>query len=354
MVLLLLHTLTVQNINVNNNGTYIYSLKAVVHIAMFFPCNDVANNIKSELFVENDSLLNKDNTQTIDNQTEIVDNVCDVSPQNNEADIVSLYPVTAQDVSVINGFDIFNSDDFGSVRVIMRDNEPWFVVVDVCKALDIGNPTQAIDRLDEDEKMTLISNESHSGKRGGAQPMNVVNESGLYTLVLGSRKPEAKAFKRWITHDIIPSIRKHGAFITDELLNDPAKWAKVLEALAAERLKTKQLSETNENLSTSNKLLSKQILTWNDRSKINRIVRVIAKNSHHNYATIWEALYLHLLYKYHINVRARGDKPFVQHIREEEWDSVQQSLASIAEKYGLDPATVEKHSYNILTDEMGA
>lgn len=100
----------------------------------------------------------------------------------------------------------------------MKDGEPWFVAADVCRALEIGNPSQALTRLDEDEKITtLISNE---GAAPGKSQMSFINEPGLYTLVLGSRKQEAKAFKRWITHEVIPSIRKHGAYMTPEKLEE--------------------------------------------------------------------------------------------------------------------------------------
>ena len=90
------------------------------------------------------------------------------------------------------------------MRVVERDGEPWFVAADVCKALDVGNPSQAIARLEDDEKMnTLISNE---GNQRGNPNMTVVNESGLYTLILSSRKPEAKVFKRWVTSEILPYV----------------------------------------------------------------------------------------------------------------------------------------------------
>lgn len=103
---------------------------------------------------------------------------------------------------------VFNNTQFGEVRSINRNGEPWFVAADVCRVLEIGNPSQALARLDEDEKNTLILNE---GNRGNPN-MTIVNEPGLYTLVLGSRKPEAKAFKRWITHEVIPAIRKTGGY----------------------------------------------------------------------------------------------------------------------------------------------
>lgn len=130
----------------------------------------------------------------------------------------------------MNELQIFNNEDF-EVRATMKDGEPLFVAADVCKALDIGNPTQAMTRLDEDES-TLISNE-------GGREVNAVTESGLYALVLGSRKPEAKQFKRWITHDVIPSIRKTGGYIAGQNELSPeelmAKALKVAEKTLAER-----------------------------------------------------------------------------------------------------------------------
>ena len=107
----------------------------------------------------------------------------------------------------MNEIQVFNNTQFGEVRSINRNGEPWFVAADVCRALDVGNSRQALTRLDEDEK-GVISTDTP----GGRQEMSIVNEPGLYTLVLGSRKPEAKAFKRWITHEVIPAIRKTGGY----------------------------------------------------------------------------------------------------------------------------------------------
>jgi anti-repressor protein len=94
------------------------------------------------------------------------------------------------------------------VRTIIRDNEVWFVAKDVCEVLEIKNPSDALRRLDDDEKATIALTDS------GGRPykLGIVNEPGLYTLILGSRKPEAKEFKRWITHEVIPSIRKTGSY----------------------------------------------------------------------------------------------------------------------------------------------
>jgi len=87
--------------------------------------------------------------------------------------------------------------------------EPWFVAADVCSTVAIGNISQALSRLDADEK-TLISNEG--AYAGGPPSLNLINEPGLYALVLGSRKPEAKRFKRWVTHEVLPSLRRTGHY----------------------------------------------------------------------------------------------------------------------------------------------
>lgn len=99
------------------------------------------------------------------------------------------------------------------VRTVVENNEPWFVASDVCRILEISNPSDSLKRLDEDER-TLVSIEGASN----GLPVNAVNEYGLYNLILGSRKAEARQFKRWVTHEVIPSIRKHGAYMTPETI----------------------------------------------------------------------------------------------------------------------------------------
>lgn len=94
------------------------------------------------------------------------------------------------------------------VRVVMIHGEPWFVAADVCAALSLSNPTMALGRLDPDEQALI----SIQGISRGNDQVNVINEPGLYSLVLGSRKPEAKRFKRWVTHEVLPALRKHGSY----------------------------------------------------------------------------------------------------------------------------------------------
>lgn len=142
----------------------------------------------------------------------------------------------------MNEIQIFNNSQFGDIRAISQNGEPWFVAADVCRVLEHTNVTVALDRLDDDEKAKF-----NLGLRGG--DTGCVNEPGLYSLVLGSRKPEAKAFKRWITHEVIPTIRKHGMYATpqtlEQMLNDPDSMIKVLQTLKEERTARLQAEETN-------------------------------------------------------------------------------------------------------------
>lgn len=137
----------------------------------------------------------------------------------------------------MNELKTFQNPKFGTIRTTTINGEPWFVAADVCKALDLNNNRMAIERLDADEKGV-----SSIDTPGGKQELTIVNEPGLYALVLGSRKPEAKAFKRWITHDVIPTIRKHGAYMTPEtiekVLSDPDTIIKLATDLKEERERT--------------------------------------------------------------------------------------------------------------------
>lgn len=140
-----------------------------------------------------------------------------------------------------NNLMIFENPEFGAVRSILIDGDPWFVAADVCKALELEKTNRALSRLDDDEKG------AHSvSTPGGRQRMSIISESGLYSLILGSRKPEARAFKRWITHEVIPSIRKHGAYMTDSLLDaleaHPEAVPEYLNRLRSENARNRELT----------------------------------------------------------------------------------------------------------------
>lgn len=146
----------------------------------------------------------------------------------------------------MNDVTIFRKDEFGAVRAVTLKGEPWFVAADVCRALGLGNSSQAIAKLDDDEKSGVIISDPH----GREQVTRFISESGLYALVLSSRKPEAKAFKRWITHEVIPAIRKTGGYIAgQETMDDDQLLANALmvaQRKIAER--NKQLEAANEKI----------------------------------------------------------------------------------------------------------
>lgn len=106
-------------------------------------------------------------------------------------------------------------------RIVDQNGEPWWIAKDVCDVLGIDNSSQAVSRLDDDEKSTIIISE---GAQGGP-PRGIINESGLYSLILTSRKPEAKQFKKWVTAEVLPAIRKTGSYQAAPIetqLNNPA------------------------------------------------------------------------------------------------------------------------------------
>ena len=142
-----------------------------------------------------------------------------------------------------NEIQVFQNQEFGELRTVVKNGEPWFVAADVCKALEHSNVTVALDRLDADEKAKLSL-----GLSGGET--NCVSESGLYALVLGSRKPQAHAFKRWVTHDVIPSIRKHGAYMTPETIEkallNPDTIIQLATKLKEEQAKSRALEVTSQ------------------------------------------------------------------------------------------------------------
>lgn len=140
----------------------------------------------------------------------------------------------------MNGLQIFVSKEFGEIRTVTIDNEPWFVGKDVATALGYKNTRQAILTNVMDEDKGVHSVDTPSGK----QEMTVINESGLYALIFGSKLDSAKRFKHWVTSEVLPSIRKHGMYAVDELVNNPELLIKVATELKEEREKNKELENT--------------------------------------------------------------------------------------------------------------
>lgn len=147
----------------------------------------------------------------------------------------------------MNELTVFNNEEFGSIRTITIDDEPWFVGKDVAEILGYANSNEAIaDHVDVEDKLnskTLPSFELKLGQRGGW----LISESGLYSLILLSKLPTAKKFKKWVTSEVLPSIRKHGAYMTPETLQqailNPDTMIQLCQQLKAEQDKRIQLEQ---------------------------------------------------------------------------------------------------------------
>lgn len=129
----------------------------------------------------------------------------------------------------------FNFENKYEIRTVLdrQTGDPLFVAKDICDVLEIKNPTQAVRQLDDDER--AMQNIGRQGKT------NIINESGLYALIMRSNKPQAKPFRKWVTSEVLPSIRKHGAYMTPDILenaiSDPNSLVRILEGLKEERTK---------------------------------------------------------------------------------------------------------------------
>ena len=144
---------------------------------------------------------------------------------------------------------VFEHEKFGSIRTLTRDGEPWFVGNDICEALGYAKPRNAIKKyVDEDDalKWGVID------RLGRNQKTTIINESGMYSLIFGSTLPEAKAFKHWVTSDVLPTIRKHGFYASDAVLesflNDPDMAIGAFSKLKAEKEKIIRLEAENRQL----------------------------------------------------------------------------------------------------------
>lgn len=146
----------------------------------------------------------------------------------------------------MKGMQVYKHNEFGAVRTVEINGTPWFVGKDVAEILGYERTTKAVvDRVDKEDRY-MLDGETQSqigtalGQRGGW----LINESGLYSLILSSKLPKAKEFKRWVASEVLPSIRKHGVYAVDEVLNDPDMLIAALTELKAEREKTNALKQT--------------------------------------------------------------------------------------------------------------
>lgn len=172
-----------------------------------------------------------------------------------------------------------------NVRIVTLDGEPWFVAADACGVLDLTNSRMVLDRLDDDEKGV-----SSIDTLGGPQEMAIVNEPGLYSLILGSRKPEAKAFKRWVTHEVLPAIRKTGAYVAPEQSKQlGVEDLIILQAQSVKELKGRVQSLEGEVRTANARINTLDALSvdGDPRQQLNGMVRKLALKEGVSYRIAW-------------------------------------------------------------------
>lgn len=205
-----------------------------------------------------------------------------------------------------NGLKIFTNEEFGSVRTVTIDGEPWFVGKDVAGILGYKNTRDALmTHVDEDDKNTVVISD---GNRGNPN-QKVINESGLYSLILSSKLPSAKKFKHWVTAEVLPTLRKTGGYINsvdlmvDTYFSDITDDQKGIVKGLLTNIEEKQKKIVT--LTAENDLLAQKNLTWADRPLINSLVRTYTASVNGNFGKAWREFKKELLYKHGINLNAR-------------------------------------------------
>jgi prophage antirepressor-like protein len=184
------------------------------------------------------------------------------------------------------------------VRTITRAGDPWFVAKDVCEVLEIGNVPDACGRLDDDEKDTIVSTDSV----GRPHQQLIVSESGLYTLVLGSRKPEARAFKRWITHEVIPQIRRTGMYAAPSSIEDLI----IMQAQSVKDLKAQIETLTERTTTALHRIdtLDTVNIEGDLRQRFDKMIRLYARKAGLVYSLAWRHFDQAWNTAYHSNLTA--------------------------------------------------
>lgn len=239
---------------------------------------------------------------------------------------------------------IFNNDEFGHIRTVMINKEPWFIGKDIAFSLGYKRSAKAIrDNVDPSDIDEVLTQDTI----GRNQSTIIINESGLYSLIMSSKlkSDSVKHFKHWVTHDVLPELRKTGAYFVPGReqeaiqmlfpeLSEDTKLKMVLDL----RKKNQELKDKAESLQLSNKALAHGILEWEDRKKLNAAMRRLAGKSRHYTGTLYNQFYRQLLYKHGIMIRARGKAPYLQYIKEDEWDKVIQTFSAMCESYNVSAA----------------
>lgn len=248
-----------------------------------------------------------------------------------------------------NSIEIFNNSTFGNIRTMTIDGEPWFVGRDVAASLGFKQVVAAVRRkVSPNYKRDYVMTSN-----GGEQHITLINEQGIYNLVMNSRLPNALAFQDWIYKDVIPSIRKHGMYMDKTLLElslkDPEYAMGMLKAYADATKQVKQLKCTNA-------ALTEKIMKWDDRLVLSALIRAYGAGVFKgNMQLAWNSFYKELLYQQHICVKARramnsSANTMVELIKPEEWPRVIKCAVAFCEKKKIKTGEILAH-YNGEVEE---
>ncbi|HIE4786654.1 TPA: BRO-N domain-containing protein [Clostridioides difficile] len=199
--------------------------------------------------------------------------------------------------------EVFKNEQFGEIRVLEKGGEPWFVGKDVAEMLGYSNSRDALKKhIDEEDKGVAKCDTLR-----GRQILTIINESGLYSLILSSKLAEAKKFKRWVTNEVLPTIRRHGAYLTDnkieEILSNPDTIIKLATELKEKREKIKQLESEVVHKEDVIIGLVEDISLAEKRQRINQIIKYKAEPK--NFSKRWNLLYDEFEKKYHLDLKRR-------------------------------------------------
>lgn len=245
----------------------------------------------------------------------------DESPEGQDNEI-KMEGKMEMEVSNAGVMTVFENAEFGKVRTIMIDGEPWFVGKDVAESLGYSNASKAVmTHVDDDDKtfrMVDIADSQNGNMPIGQTKTALINESGVYSLVFSSKLEGAKRFKHWVTSEVLPSIRKHGMYATEntlqQMINNPDMIVMMAQRMLDEKAradtaeaKVAELESSVSSLKAENSALVGDITMWDSRALLNALIRKYAAiHMDNDFAGAWRAFYKELLYKEGISVAGRS------------------------------------------------
>lgn len=288
---------------VANSGARCMSELAIFNMALGIGHSDVAHKIRSAAALAETESGKKSEVNMSENMTEnMVSDMNDITENmDSEPDVEAVATETAADILS------FTNVEFGTIRLVEVDGQPWFVGKDVASALGYVDIKHSIlDHVDIEDRVNSKT-QGHFDPQLGQRGSWLINESGLYFLIMSSKLPTAKKFKRWVTSEVLPSVRKNGGYIAgQEELTEAELMAKaILVAKKALEDREKRIAE----LSTANRAMSEKINTWDRKSAINALIRTYAARCFgSNFAAAFVDFYRQFDYKYHTKLKSRRDE----------------------------------------------